>query len=242
VTDLAGRRALVTGASSGIGLAIALALADAGAEVHGAARRLDVMREAAGGRFTPHEADVTSAERMASLVADVSIAGPIDVAVLAAGTNLPERRARQLTPASWDALIAVNLSSAFYGLSAALPAMRRPGGLVVFVSSVSASWPDYSGPAYQAAKAGVSAMARAAAFEELGEDRGVRLSSILPGAVDTPIMDRRPQPPDAATRRRMLRPEDVAAACVFLAGLPETVHVPELTILPAGMQALGRTS
>lgn len=83
-------------------------------------------------------------------------------------------------------------------------------------------------------------MVRAAALEELG--RGVRFSTILPGAVDTPIMDRRPQPPDAEVRRRMLRAEDVAAAYIFLAGLPDTVHVPELTILPAGLQALGRTS
>lgn len=240
MTDLSGRRALVTGASSGIGLATALALADAGAEVHGAARRLEAMRQAAHGRFTSHKADVTSAEQMAALVAEVSAAGPIDVAVFSAGTNIPDRRLQQLTPGSWDTLVAANLSSAFYGLHAALPAMRRPGGLAVFVSSVSAAWPDVSGPAYQAAKAGVVAMVRAAALEELG--RGVRFSTILPGAVDTPIMDRRPQPPDAEVRRRMLRAEDVAAACVFLAGLPDTVHVPELTILPAGLQALGRTS
>jgi len=101
------------------------------------------------------------------------------------------------------------------------------------------SWPDVSGPAYQAAKAGVVAMVRAAALEELG--RGVRFSTFMPGAVDTPIMDRRPQPPDAETRGT-LRPEDVAAVCLFLAGLPDHVHVPELTILPARLQALGRTS
>lgn len=240
MTDLDGRRALVTGASSGIGLATALALARSGAEVHGVARRLEEMRQASGGLFTAHRADVTSAERIAEVVAEIGAAGPLDVVVHAAGTNIPERRLRQLTPASWDALVAANLTSAFYGLRAALPAMRRPGGLVVFVASVSASWPDASGPAYQAAKAGVVAMARAAALEELGE--GVRFSTVLPGAVDTPIMDRRPRPPDAETRRRMLRPDDVAAVCVFLAGLPGHVHVPELTVLPAGLQALGRTS
>jgi len=238
VTDLAGRRALVTGASSGIGLATALALAAAGAEVHGAARRVDVMERAAEGRFAAHRADVTSAAEMAALVAEVSAAGPLDVAVFNAGTNIPERRLGQLTPESWDLLLATNLSSAFYGLRAALPALRRPGGLAVFVSSVSAAWPDASGPAYQAAKAGVLAMVRAAALEEL--DRGVRFSTIMPGAVDTPIMDLRPEPPDAERRRRMLRPGDVAAICVFLAGLPDHVHVPELTVLPAGLQALGR--
>jgi NAD(P)-dependent dehydrogenase (short-subunit alcohol dehydrogenase family) len=240
VTDLGGRRALVTGASSGIGLATALALARAGAEVHGAARRADVMERASRGLFTPHRADVTSPGDMATLAAEVSAAGPLDVAVFSAGTNVTERRLRQLTPESWDLLVATNLSSAFYGLRAVLPALRRPGGLAIFVSSVSAAWPDASGPAYQAAKAGVVALARAAALEEL--DGVLRFSTVMPGVVDTPILDRRPAPPDAEQRARMLRPEDVAAVCVFLAGLPDRVHVPELTVLPAGLQALGRTS
>jgi len=236
VTDLRGRRALVTGASSGIGLATALALARAGAEVHGAARRVDAMERAAGGLFAAHRADVTAPGDLAELAAAL---GALDVAVFAAGTNIPERRLRQLTPESWDLLVTTNLSSAFYGLRAVLPALRRPGGLAVFVSSVSAAWPDASGPAYQAAKAGVVALARGAALEELGE--GLRFSTVLPGTVDTPLLDRRPAPPDAATRARMLRPEDVAAVCVFLAGLPDHVHVPELTVLPAGLQALGRS-
>ncbi|HKA49307.1 MAG TPA: SDR family NAD(P)-dependent oxidoreductase [Candidatus Dormibacteraeota bacterium] len=240
MTDLVGRRALVTGASSGIGLATALALARAGAEVHGAARRLQTMERVSLGLFTAHRADVTSPTDMSAVVAKVSAGGPLDVAVFNAGTNVPERRLEQLTSESWNMLLATNLSSAFYGLRSVLPVMRRPGGLAVFVSSVSGAWPDASGPAYQAAKAGVVAMVRAAAAEEL--DSGVRFTTILPGAVDTPIMDRRPQPPDAAMRRRMLRPEDVAAICVFLAGLPDRVHVPELTVLPAGLQALGRTT
>jgi NAD(P)-dependent dehydrogenase (short-subunit alcohol dehydrogenase family) len=218
-------------------MATALALARAGAEVHGAARRIEAMERAAQGLFTAHRADVTSPAEMDDLAAAV---GALDVAVFAAGTNVPERRLRQLTPESWGLLVTTNLSSAFYGLRSVLPALRRPGGLVVFVSSVSASWPDASGPAYQAAKAGVVALARAAALEELGE--GVRFSSILPGAVDTPLLDRRPAPPDPATRARMLRPEDVAEVCVFLAGLPDRVTIPEVTVLPAALQTLGRTT
>jgi len=73
VTDLGGRRALVTGASSGIGLATALALARAGAEVHGAARRLETMERVAHGLFTAHRADVTSVEQMAAVVETVCV-------------------------------------------------------------------------------------------------------------------------------------------------------------------------
>src|SRR5262249_58379882 len=103
--------------------------------------------------FTAHRADVTSPAEMAAVVEEVSAPGPLDVAVFSAGTNVPERRLDQLTSESWNMLLATNLSSAFYGLRAVLPAMRRPGGLALFVSSVSGAWPDASGPPYQAAQA-----------------------------------------------------------------------------------------
>ena len=59
--------------------------------------------------------------------------------------------------------------------------------------------------------------------------------------IDTPILDNRPEPPDAETRAQMLHAEDVAAACLFVAGLPARAYVPELTILPTALQALGKT-
>jgi NAD(P)-dependent dehydrogenase (short-subunit alcohol dehydrogenase family) len=107
----------------------------------------------------------------------------------------------------------------------------------VFVSSVSALWPDASGPAYQASKAGLTALARAAALEEHRNE--VRVSVISPGLVDTPLLDRRPQPPDPAQRAAALHP-DVARVCIFLLPLPAHAYIPELTILPA-IQALGDT-
>jgi NADP-dependent 3-hydroxy acid dehydrogenase YdfG len=70
----------------------------------------------------------------------------------------------------------------------------------------------------------------------------VRFTSIMPGLVDTAILDNRPEPPSAEMRARMLRPEDVAAACLFVVSLPPRAHVPELTILPTDLQALGRTT
>jgi NAD(P)-dependent dehydrogenase (short-subunit alcohol dehydrogenase family) len=97
-----------------------------------------------------------------------------------------------------------------------------------------------SGPAYQASKAGMTELAHAAGFEE--HQRGVRFSAVLPGIVDTPILDNRPEPPPQVVRDLSLKPEDVAQACFFLATLPERAYVPELTILPTAIQALGKTS
>ena len=70
----------------------------------------------------------------------------------------------------------------------------------------------------------------------------MRFTTIAPGVVDTPILDNRPEVPDAEMRAQMLAPEDVAAACLFVVSLPPRAHVPELTILPTALQALGRTS
>ena len=174
------------------------------------------------------------------MIGEVGEAGGIDVLVVAAGMNVPERRLQQLSPESWDGILSVNLSGAFYCVKAALPYLREARGLVVLISSVSGSWPDMSGPAYQASKAGMTELAHAAGFEE--HQNGVRFTSVLPGIVDTPILDNRPDPPGREVRELSLKPEDVAAACLFLATLPERAYVPEMTILPTAIQALGKSS
>jgi NAD(P)-dependent dehydrogenase (short-subunit alcohol dehydrogenase family) len=238
---LSGKTALVIGASSGIGLAVANLFAEAGARVHAAARRREAIEEGAGGRgVVAHALDISEKEAVWRLVEEVGEADGLDVLVVAAGMNFPERRLEQLTAESWDAMISVNLSGAFYAIRAALPFLRASRGIVILISSVSGSWPDMSGPAYQASKAGMTELAHAAGFEEHG--RGVRFSAVLPGIVDTPILDNRPEPPPKEVRDRSLKPEDVAAACFFLATLPPRAYVPELTILPTEIQALGKTS
>ena len=238
---LSGKTALVIGASSGIGLSVVNLFAEAGARVHAAARRREAIEEGAGGRaVVAHALDISEKEAVWRLVEEVGEADGIDVLVVAAGMNFPERRLEQLTAEGWDAMISVNLSGAFYAIRAALPYLRASRGLVILISSVSGSWPDMSGPAYQASKAGMTELAHAAGFEE--HQRGVRFSAVLPGIVDTPILDNRPEPPPKEVRDRSLKPEDVAAACFFLATLPPRAYVPELTILPTEIQALGKTS
>jgi NAD(P)-dependent dehydrogenase (short-subunit alcohol dehydrogenase family) len=238
---LSGKTALVIGASSGIGLSTANLFADTGAKVHAAARRKEAIEEGAGERdVNAHALDVSDREAVWRTVEEVGEADGIDVLVVAAGMNFAERRLGQLTAEGWDAMISVNLSGAFYAIRAALPYLRASRGVVILISSVSGSWPDMSGPAYQASKAGMTELAHAAGFEE--HQNGVRFSAVLPGIVDTPILDNRPEPPPREVRDLSLKPEDVAQACFFLATLPERAYVPELTILPTALQALGKTS
>lgn len=223
--SLAGKVAVVTGGASGIGAAIVRSLTEAGVSCHAIGRRgpikLDVTDQPAVRRF------VDSLDRL-------------DILVCAAGDNVPGRRLEELTPEVWNHLIAVNLSGAFYFINAGLSKLRDARGDVVLIGSVSADWPDLSGPAYQASKAGMSALAAAAGFEE--HQNGIRFSVIKPGVVDTPLLLKRPEPPPPDVAAAMLHPEDVAEACLMLLKLPRRAHIPELTILPLRLQALGKTS
>lgn len=233
MTDpLAGRVAVVAGASSGIGKATAALLVARGMTVHALARR---RPDVAGA--TAHAVDVTDRAVVGAAIAAIE---RIDALVYCAGTNLPRRRLGELTPAAWDELLAANLTGAFNLVHASLAKLRAARGDIVIVSSVSARWPDVSGPAYQAAKGGLSSFTHAIALEERAQ--GIRVCAIEPGMVDTATMDRRPQPPDAATRARMLQPVDVAESIAFVLALPNRAAIPELVILPAALQTLGRTS
>jgi NAD(P)-dependent dehydrogenase (short-subunit alcohol dehydrogenase family) len=212
--------------------------------VHAAARRR-VIQEGTEGRkgsglVEAHSLDVSEAGEVGRFIERIGETRGVDVLVVAAGTNVPERRLHQLSQKDWDTILSVNLSGAFYCVKAALPYLREARGLVVLISSVSGSWPDMSGPAYQASKAGMIGLARAAGFEE--HQNGVRFTSVMPGIVDTPILDNRPEPPGEEIRDLSLKPEDVAATCLFLATLPERAYVPEMTILPTAIQALGKSS
>jgi NAD(P)-dependent dehydrogenase (short-subunit alcohol dehydrogenase family) len=235
-TPLSGRTAVVIGASSGIGAATARTFAEAGAHVHAAARR----KPSLGDGIVGHKLDVVDRSRVDGFAQTVTDTGPIHILVVAAGANLRDRSLDRLTPEGWDALISVNLTGAFNVVRAFLGALRQTRGDAILIGSVSGSWPDISGSAYQAAKAGLLAFARGAGFEE--HSRGVRFTTVLPGVVDTPILDSRPEPPSAELRAHMLQPEDVAAACLFAATLPPRAHVPELTILPTALQSVGKTN
>jgi NAD(P)-dependent dehydrogenase (short-subunit alcohol dehydrogenase family) len=226
------RVAIVTGASSGIGLATARLLSEAGATVHAVARRK------AEGPFERHSVDVTNQEAVARLIREIGEREGIDILVLAAGLQIPDRRLEQLTPESWNDLVSANLSSAFYCVHAAYPYLRRSEGDVVFLSSASGVWPDLSGPAYQAAKLGLIGFARGSGFEE--HQNGIRFSTVMPGMTNTAMVDKRPTPVPAEIRSHALQPEDVAQVILFLVSLRKEVYIPEVTVLSTRLQALGK--
>lgn len=240
---LAGRTIVVSGASSGIGAATASRLRADGATVHGLARRAPAgqagQRADAPGQYWPHRCDVTSPVKVSEVIEVIAGPAGLDAIVLAAGMNITGRGLDVLSVPDWQEVIATNLTGAFTVLQASLPYLRQRGGDVIVIGSVSALWPDASGAAYQASKAGLIGLARATALEE--HRHGIRVSSVLPGLTDTPLLDRRPRPPAPGQRRAALRPADVAGVCAFLLALPRHVTIPEVTVLPTALQALGDT-
>lgn len=240
-----GRVALVTGASSGIGAAIVTAFLDAGARVHAVARRGELVADNVGaaaiadGRCVVHALDVSDADAVLALGAELAANDPIDTLVCAAGTNVTERRMADLTLESWDRLVSTNLNGVFYCIRATLDQLRERHGDVVLISSVTASWPDHAGGGYGATKSGVLGLARGLGIDE--HMNGVRVTSILPGIVNTPILDKRPIPPPPALRTWCLQPEDVATAALVGVTMPARANIAEMTLVATRLQALGKT-
>ena len=239
--SLAGQGALITGASSGIGRATALAFAREGAAVALLARReLELERvageiRAAGGNASVHAADLgDAAATRAAVEAAAQALGRLDVVVYAAGTNIPQRALAVLSAEDWDELVAANLSGAFHVTQATVARMREQGsGLLIYVSSGAVQRPDVSGVAYQATKHGMVGLAHGTREEEKGN--GIRTTVLFPGLTETPLLAKRPTPTPPEVVAKALQPEDVAKACVFVASLPARARVPELQLLPAGL-------
>lgn len=236
---LDGKKIVVTGASSGFGEAIALACAQEGADVALVARRVDKLEALAnrirsmGAQAVVRACDVGVQEQIEATVAAArSALGRIDVLVNNAGMNISHRRIDATTEDEWRRIIDVNLTSAYLFTKLVMPEMvERRDGTIVNIGSKAANYPSLlAGVAYSASKLGMHALTRVT--NEEGNPHMVRACTINPGVAATPILELRPKPPSAEDRAKMMQAEDVAAAVVFVAGLPQRANVESMDLYP----------
>lgn len=225
---LANKVAIITGASSGIGRATALRFAAEGAAVVLNARgetALSVVVQtirAHGGEAEAVAGDVALPETHDALVlAAIERFGGLDIAINNAGTVGAMRPLADLTPSEWQVTVGANLTAAFLGARAQIPALlTRGGGSIVFTSSfvgTSVGLPGMS--AYGAAKAGLMGLVKGIAADYAAQ--GIRANALLPGGVDTAMAGDQAQKDWAAglhAMKRIARPEEIAEAMLFLAG------------------------
>jgi NADP-dependent 3-hydroxy acid dehydrogenase YdfG len=228
MTDLAGRLAVVTGASRGIGAAVAAGLHQRGARVARIARRLT---PAAHERFVDVQCDLGGPSAGDALQALLTLGTP-DIVVSNAGAFVMGAL-EETDAATFDAQVAVNLRASFLVARTFLPAMRTAGrGSFVQVGSVADHVGLPGNSAYAASKYGVRGLHETLVAEYRGT--GVRVSLVSPGATDTSVWD--PVHPDAVptlpNRVDMLRATDVADAIVWVATRPPHVHVDWLRLGP----------
>jgi NAD(P)-dependent dehydrogenase (short-subunit alcohol dehydrogenase family) len=231
--------AMITGAGSGVGQATALALAQLGWRValigRSAAKLEDTVRLAGerAGQLRAFPCDIGDERAVAEMGrAVLDHFGTVDLLVNAAGTNAPRRALAVLSSEDYHAMIAANLHGAYYCVQAVLPQMRArgTGTIVNIISDAAKQASPKAGPAYSMAKAGLVGLTQAINAEERAN--GVRACAILPGDIDTPLLDKRPAPPDAAARAKMLRAEDIAACVLFCVQMPPRAIVEELLVRP----------
>jgi len=238
--SLKGKVAWITGGGSGIGLAGAKALAAAGATVVISGRNartnesgLAEVKKA--GNAEAVALDVGDQKAVVKVAADIEKRhGRIDILVTSAGTNIGggKRNFKNMSLEGWDDVVRINLNGLFYCCHAVIPGMRaRRDGLIINIASWAGRYPSVlTGPAYNATKRAVIAISESINMEECMH--GIRATSILPGEVATPILEKRPVPPSAEERARMAQPEDFGDAILFVAQMPARSCVNELVIAP----------
>ncbi|GGQ25563.1 oxidoreductase [Actinomadura coerulea] len=234
-----GRVVLVTGASSGIGEATALAFSAEGARVAAGARRadrLESLARKAPGEVLTLDLDVTDQESVrAAVAATVERFGALDVLVNNAGVMLNGPIAGADT-AEWTRMVETNLLGSMYMVHAALPHLLKAKGTVVQISSTSGRVASAYSGVYGATKFGITAFSEALRQEVTAQ--GVRVVVVEPGFVATELISHNTDPAmralarDMAAAMRTLQPEDIANAVVYAVTQPEHVAVNEILVRP----------
>ena len=237
MTQFKNRSVIVTGAGTGVGRAIAVSFVNEGANVAFVGRRDSKLNEASADLpkdqvliISCDVSDRTAVDKMVSQVIDRF--GSVDILVNNAGINTSPRALAEVSVSDWHQIVAINLTGSFNTIQSVLPVMReKKDGLIINISSIAGlRGGKLSGAAYAASKHGVMALNHTLNEEE--KDYGIRACAICPGEIDTPILDKRPEPISPEHRARILKPEDISASVLFVASLPARACIPELVIKP----------
>ncbi|MGB3535079.1 MAG: SDR family oxidoreductase [Microcoleaceae cyanobacterium] len=230
------RRALITGASSGIGKATALAFAQAGIHVALISRSLDALEAVAhqarqsGVGSSAYAFDLCQIDQIPEQIDKIiTTFGPVDILVNNAGMGYTAALA-ETSRDDWQRIIDLNLTSVFECTKAILPAMRQQGsGSIINVVSIAGQQVFPNWGAYCVSKYGLMALSKAFAVEE--RSHGIRVCAICPGSVNTPIWDTETVQADF-DRSAMLTPEIVAQSILHAVQLPSQAVIEELTLMP----------
>jgi len=233
------KTSIITGAGSGVGQAIALKLAQQGWRVALIGRRAEALNEtvrlagACGSQLLVCPCDIGDPDTVAQMGQRVLAEFKnMEVLVNAAGTNAPRRALEVLSLADYRTMMDANLNGAYYCVQAFLPQMRAHGSgpIVNIVSDAGKLASPKAGPAYVMSKFGLAGLTQSINAEERAH--GVRACAIFPGDIDTPLLNKRPTPPDDMARARMMKPEDIADCALLCINLPSRVIVEEMLVRP----------
>ncbi|HMO58484.1 MAG TPA: SDR family oxidoreductase [Roseiflexaceae bacterium] len=240
--ELQGKLALITGAGSGIGRGIARALAHEGMHLVLTGRtpatldRTAAEVRAAGATCYTFPADVTDEAQVQALFAyALRIDGNLDLLINNAGV-FDGGPIDELSLATWNHVLAVNLTGPFLCMRAAMPVMKRQGGgRIINIGSISAQMPRMHSVPYTTTKHGLVGLTKAAALE--GREHGIVVSCLHPGNVAT---ERRQASDAAQDQEPMMTPDELATTVVTMARLPLHINMLEAIVLPTTQAYLGR--